>query len=226
MNLIKKIFFKRKPVLNLDEQLQQEIYNNDKSIFEYEKEIHKIRGWAMDLLHKNFEVPKSLWYEELENLEKIMGFKTLTTLNEEEIQDIYKIANSYKQQIDLRKMKVEACKKNIIQIRKMIAEESHIKQELNKTDFSFDQLEMHKNKIHELDNTDITEEIIKAEKIKILKQQIEELYDELKLKKETFEQLKILNKKYGQSDDFKTNEVYLEELKKLFIKNKLIYFQK
>ena len=219
MGIIKNIFRKKNPVLSFAEQIQEEIFQCDNSIFEYQRDIYKIRGWAIDLIHKTFEVPKELWYEELDNLEKIADFTENKDVSEEIKQDVFKIANSYKQQIELRKMKVEACKKNILQLRKMTSDEQKIQKELvfeNSTDFF---IEKHKEKAHFLgDITDITTEYTQAERINVLNERIDEMQSELELKKETNKQLKILYRKYGKSTDFETTKIYFNELKKLIDK--------
>ena len=215
MNIFKKIFNKKEPELTFAEQIQEEIFQCDNSIFEYQKDIHKIRGWAIDLIHKTYEVPKELWYEELSNLKKISDLPENKNVSSETKEDVLKIANSYKQQIEMRKMKIEACRKNIFQLRKMTTDEQKIQKELvseNSTDFF---IEKHKEKAHSLSDTDITKEYTQAEKINILNEKITDMQDELELKKETNKQLKILYRKYGKSTDFETTKIYYDELKRL-----------
>lgn len=215
MSFFKKIFGKKEPVLTFEQQIQDEIYQCETSIFDYERDIHKIRGWAIDLIHKTFEVPKELWYEELDNLEKIRNLPENKKVSDEIAQDAIKIAISYKQQIDLRKMKVEACKKNILQLRKLVQDKARINKELIIEDSPDMYLESHKQKAKMLQNNDISLELVQAEKVKALKEQIDELEDQLKLKQETNKQLKILYSKYGESTDYETTKVYHDELKKL-----------
>lgn len=218
MSFLKKIFGKKEPKLDFAKQIQEEIYQCETSIFEYEKDIHKIRGWAIDLIHKTFDVPKELWYEELVSLDKIANLPANKDVNEELKEDTIKIALSYKQQIDLRKLKVEACQNNIRQLRKMVIDEQEIQKELkqeNSTDFF---LEFHKEKAHNLEGTNISTEYTQAEKINILNEQISEMKEELELKREINKQLQILYKKYGESTDFETTKIYFDELKKLINK--------
>ncbi|MBN2892879.1 MAG: hypothetical protein JXL97_13510 [Bacteroidales bacterium] len=215
MGLFKNIFSKREPVLPFDKQIQEEIFQCETSIFEYERDVHQIRGWAIDLIHKTFEVPKELWYEELDNLEKIIQMPENKNIAEDVIEEVKRIAFSYKQQIELRKMKVEACRKNIIQLRQMIVDEQKIKKELYNENHKEFYIEAHKQKANMLQDSDITIEMVQAEKVKNLKNQIEELREELMLKQEVNKQLKILYQKYGDSTDYETTTVYLEELKKL-----------
>ncbi len=219
MNFFNRIFGKKEPVLTFEQQIQEEIFQCETSIFDYEKDIHKIRGWAIDLIHKTFEVPKELWYEELDNLYKIRDLSQNKKVSKEAAQDTIKIALSYKQQIELRKMKVEACKKNIIQLRQIIKNKKRINKELTIENSQDLYLENHKKKANSLQNNNISSELLQNEKVKALKNQIDELEEQLKLKKETNKQLKILHRKYGESLDYETTKVYLDELKNLLMNN-------
>ncbi len=214
MDFFKNLFHKKEKKLSFEEQIRNEISVCENSIFEYEQDIHKIRGWAINLMHKTLEIPKSYWYEELENLDTIFNLPANKNIDEEKKQEIKEISLSYKQQIELRKMKVEICKKNVMQLRQMLVDEQNIKKQLQIEDKKEFIIKEHKDKASSITN-DISTEMVAEAQIEMLKNQIEDLQDELKLKQETNKQLDILYRKYGQSVNYDTTKIYLDELNKL-----------
>lgn len=215
MNFFKKIFSRNKNSLSFEDEVQNEIFQCDQRIFEYEQDVHKIRNWAADLLHKTFKVPQEFWYEELYHLDEIINLPENKSIDKDIVEDVKKISLSYKQQLEMRKMKIDVCVKNKQQLRQMIQDEQNILKGLEKeTNFDF-LIEKHKNKALSVNDKDISNEINSSEKLHILKEKIEEMREELMLKKEFNKQLQLLYKKYGETTDYNTTEIYYSELKKI-----------
>jgi len=215
MNFFKKLFRKKQEIISLEEQIKNEIFNCDKALFDYQKDIYEIKKMASELIHNTLFVPQNFWYEELDNIDKISQLAENQKITTETINDIKQLCSAYKQQIELRQKKIEVCKNNRDRLRKMLQNEQKltqsITQELNKEDI----LQQHKNLLNNIEDNHLQQEIETAEKIKIFKDEIKKLQDELLLKKEFNRQLQILYKKYGQSTDIQHIETYLNELKKL-----------
>ncbi len=214
-NFFKNLFRKKQEVLSLENQIKNEIFNCENALFEYQKDIYEIKKMASDLIHKTLFVPKDFWYEELENIEKILQLPDNQEITKETKDEIKNLCTAYLRQIELRKTKIEVCKKNRDSLKEMLQNEQNltdnISREMNKTDI----LEQHKEIIKSIDNPQIEREIETSEKIKIFKDEIKKLRSELELKKEFNKQLQILYRKYGQSTDIQHIEEYLTELRKL-----------
>ncbi len=214
-NFFKNLFRKKQEVLSLENQIKNEIFNCENALFEYQKDIYEIKKMASDLIHKTLFVPKDFWYEELENIEKILQLPDNQEITKETKDEIKNLCTAYLRQIELRKTKIEVCKKNRDSLKEMLQNEQNltdnISREMNKTDI----LEQHKEIIKSIDNPQIEREIETSEKIKIFKDEIRKLRSELELKKEFNKQLQILYRKYGQSTDIQHIEEYLTELRKL-----------
>ncbi len=219
MKFFKKLFSKKtNDKLTFEEKVQNEIFQCEQAIFEYEKDIHKMRNWAADLIHKTFKVPQKYWYEELDYLDEIINLPENNDIDQETVTEVKNLSLSYKEQIELREMKIEVCVKNKKQLRNILQEEKNIRKKL-KTESNKDLIiEEHKDLIRTLNNDDITREIGTSAKVDILKDKINEMEKELKLKQEFNKQLQILYRKYGKSDDYKSTKIYHDELKKLIDK--------
>ncbi|MBN2664546.1 MAG: hypothetical protein JXR68_12925 [Bacteroidales bacterium] len=215
MNFLKKILSKRNSELTFEQEAQNEIFLCDQRIFEYEQDIHKIRSWAVDLLHKTFKVPSDYWYEEIYHLDEIINLPENKDIDPEIVDDVRQISLSYKQQIEMRKLKIDVCVKNKNQLRKMIQDEKDISKKLKYENNHEFLVEKHKSKAFSIDDTDISNEIYSTKKLSILKDKITEIKNQLLLKQEFNKQLQILYKKYGESTDYNTTEIYYNELKKL-----------
>lgn len=215
MNFLKKIFSKRKPKLTFEQEVQNEIFLCEQRIFEYEQDIHKIRSWAVDLLHKTFKVPSEYWYEEIYYFDDIINLPENKDIDIETINDVRNIIMSYKQHIEMRKLEIDVCVKNKNQLRKMIQEEKEIMRKLKlENNYEF-LIQKHKLKANSINDMDISNEINSSEKLSILKDNITEIKNQLLLKQEFNKQLQLLYKKYGESTDYNTTEIYYNELKKL-----------
>ncbi len=214
MSFFKKIFSKKTAVLSFTDEIRNEIFQCEQKIFEYEKDIHNIKAYARDLIHKTFKVPEKFWYEELKHLDEIIEINKDKITDKEALDDIRNICLSYKKQTDLRKMKIELCVKNKAELNNMLKDEENIRKNLSAETNKEAIIEKHKLNTHII-NTDITDEVVSSSKVQILREQIDEMREELMLKKEFNKQLQILYSKYGTSTNFDTVKVYHDELKEL-----------
>jgi len=218
MSFFKKIFSKNKNIHTFEEEVQNEIFQCEQRIFEYEQDIYKIRGWAADLLHKTFTVPQDFWYEELYHIDELIELPENKNIDKNIVEDVRKISLSYKQQLEMRKLKIDVCVKNKKQLRQMVNDEQKILNDLkHETNHEF-LIEKHKSKALSINDEDIAKEINSSGKLSVLKEKIEEMRSELALKQEFNRQLQILYKKYGETTDYNSTEVYYDELKKLIEK--------
>jgi hypothetical protein len=214
----KNIFSKKKQIFTFEQEVQEQIFQCENSIFEYQREIHKINNLALDLIHKTFKVPKEMWYEELQKLNEITQLPVNENISKEMIEDVLNVAKTYKEQVELRKLKIDACRLNIQQLQKLKIEEQKIRNKIEKETSNDNLIEDYKEKALELSETDITNEIVISEKVKILTDKIKEMKEELDLKQETSKQLQILFHQYGEKNDAKSNKILIEEIKKLLKK--------
>lgn len=221
MGFWKRLFFREKPLVSFEEQVNNEIYNCEQSIFMYQKDLHKIRKLAAELIQKNFIVPKKYWYEELSNLEEIFKLPQIKEIDEHTFDEIKEICKSYKQQQDLRVLKIDVCRKNRNELTELIKQENSLRKELQKEINQEDFIAKHKELSQSITENDIDKEIVSTERIKMLNDEVSTLINELLEKKEFNKQLQILYSKYGNSADVVTVEVYLDELKKLIKKTDL-----
>lgn len=219
MKWLNKIFSKKNSQEEpLEVQLRKEIMKCENIIFKYQQDIHKIRNWSIDLIHNTFVVPKNLWYEELENIKIIINIEKNKNVSKTKKIDTLKIALSYKQQLELRKYKIEAYKQNIKELKQMIVDQEILKQKISEAEQKNTQIEKHKKNAKILQKDGISQELIQHEKINSLKDNISKLKENLNYKQEVNNQLEILYHKYGESTDFETTAIYLEELEKLIEK--------
>jgi chromosome segregation ATPase len=216
MKFLKKIFSIKKPVKTFSEQIKEEIFRCEQAIFLYEKDIHNIKNLAADLFHKTLNVPKKYWYEELSFLEEILNLPENTNIDQNTKNEIKNIATSYKHQLETRKIKIEICRKNRDEFKKMLKKENILREKIQKEIQKSQQtIEKHKNIAQNLSNLDIENEISTSNKIEELKKDIKNLQEQLETKKEFNKQLEILYAKYGKNSDLYSNKIYIEELKKL-----------
>lgn len=221
MGFWKRLFFTKKALVSFEEQVNNEIYNCEQSIFMYQKDLHNIRKLAAELIQKNFIVPQKYWYEELNNLEEIFKLPQVKKIDESTFDEIKEICNSYKHQQDLRILKIEVCRKNKNELIELIKQENSLRKELQKEINQENFIEKHKELSQSITENDIEQEIISTERIKLMNDEVSSLISELLEKKEFNKQLQILYSKYGNSANVITVDVYLEELKKLIKKTDL-----
>ncbi|MEA3451337.1 MAG: hypothetical protein U9Q83_05480 [Bacteroidota bacterium] len=215
MSIWTRLFPNRKPDLSFEDQVNNEIYNCEQAIFSYQKDIHNIRKLAADLIHQTLVVKESYWYEELSYLDEIFKLSENKKIDENVLLDIRNLCESYKQQFELRQLKINICRKNRDELKKILSTEDSLRQKISSELKPENIVEKHREISKSISDIDIAIEISTKEKIKLMRDDIISLKNELTDKKEFNKQLKILYSKYGDSEDVGTVKVYLEELKKL-----------
>jgi len=215
MGIWSKFFLRKKHELTFEEQVNNEIFNCEQAIFSYQKDIHNIRKLAADLIHQTLVVKESYWYEELYHLDEIFDMPENKNIEGVVLLDIRNLCESYKQQLELRHLKIDVCRKNRDELKKMLSLEDSLRQKINQELKPENIIEKHKELSKSISDIDMLAEIAVNEKIKLMKEDVLALKNELLDKKEFNKQLQILYSKYGSSNDVGTVKVYLEELKKL-----------
>ncbi len=215
MGFLNKIFQRKKPALTFEEQVNNEIYNCEQAIFSYQKDIHNIRKLAADLIHKTLIVPKKYWYEELKYLDDILNLPKNKKIDQNILQDIRNISQTYKKQLELKNLKINVCEKSRDELRQMLEQETSLRRKIENELNPENIIEKHKELSKAISDTNISIELSTNEKVKLMKEKITSLRNDLLEKKEFNKQLQILYSKYGNSSESGTVKVYLEELKKL-----------
>ena len=185
-------------------------------------EITQIKKWATELILEVYKVHHSLWYEELDKYEAIKALPANKNLSKNLIKKTNEIIEGYKMQIELKFSKIEFCDLSIKKYDKLLFDYKQKRKELQSEKQrakKFQKIEIHSNRLAELDENSFGSENKIQIKLDFLQDEVKEIEEELHLQEEITRQLDKLYEIYGSKNDIENTHLYKKELRKLKIKN-------
>lgn len=183
------------------------------------KEIEMLQKQAKEVIVKIFKVSKEYWYEELKYYNNIKQEQDSDEITPEVIRKADEVIEGYKQQIKLRKTKIDFCNsllKKYTNAEKKLQKKAELfasgKDESGKLEY----LEQHARLISEMNHEDsnLQKAFEQNELYKMIDEDVKEIEDDIKLRAEIKRQMNELNKLYDGADT-RSADTYIKAVNEL-----------
>lgn len=215
IEFIKRIFKVKIPFKSTNEQLKEAIEQCDTTIFKYKRDIYLLRQQTVNMLKNTFIYDKKFAYEELEHLDEIFEGQTVKDINKSLLDETISICLSYKQQSEIRKIKIDATIKQKETLIQMLEQYLETETKLEVQHHLSENIKLNSQKIQEISDLDSGNEIEIKLKTELLEKELLEIKHKLAEIKEFNKQLNMLYNKYSKENKPMSLNAYQEQLKKI-----------